>query len=71
MATQPARQEIDEPRRRLLGTSMRLGAVGLGIGAFGVAMVAPRVATSAPKEPAPSLGYHETEHILDYYRTAA
>ena len=63
--------EINESRRRMLGTSLQLGAVGIGLGALGVAVVDPQIAAKAPDKSAPSLGYRETEHILSYYRTAA
>lgn len=63
-------QKINESRRRLLGGALAAGAVGVGVGALGMKF-APRSAKKGPAAaPRPSRGYHETEHIRDYYRTA-
>ena len=62
-------QNIDESRRRLLGGALALGAVGAGIGALGVNL-APRIARVRSQVEKPeSRGYHETDHIRQYYRT--
>jgi hypothetical protein len=57
-----------DPARRGFLKAAPLGA--LLVVAGGAAKAAPAVA-SVPSDPAEKRGYHETEHIRSYYRTAA
>lgn len=64
-------QNIDESRRRLLGGALTIGAVGASLGVLGVKL-APHIArVQSPAEKPESRGYRETDHIRQYYRTAA
>jgi hypothetical protein len=57
-----------DPVRRGFLKAAPLGALLAVAGS--AARAAPAVAP-APADPAPKRGYHETEHIRNYYRTAA
>ena len=67
----PAAGQPDPARRSLLKAAP-LGALAVAAVATGHASAAPAAAPAPAAEPAaqPS-GYHETEHIRRYYRTAA
>jgi hypothetical protein len=58
-----------DPTRRSLLKAAPLGALAVVAGHAGAAEVKP--AAAPPEEPAKPKGYHETEHIRQYYRTAA
>jgi hypothetical protein len=58
-----------DPARRSLLKAAPLGA--LAVVAAGAAAAEPAAPATAPEEPAKPKGYHETEHIRRYYRTAA
>jgi hypothetical protein len=58
-----------DPARRSLLKAAPLGA--LAVVAAGAAAAEPAAPAPAPEEPAKPKGYHETEHIRRYYRTAA
>jgi nitrous oxide reductase len=58
-----------DPARRSLLKAAPLGALAVVAGRAGAAEARP--AAAAPQEPARPKGYHETEHIRQYYRTAA
>ena len=64
--TKPA----DPGRRGFLRAAGGAGALGALAVAAGQATAAPAVAPEAAAEPAKAVGYHETEHIRQYYRTA-
>ena len=59
-----------DPARRSLLKAAPLGALAIAAAARARAPEAP-AATTAPAEPQTAQGYHETEHIRRYYRTAA
>lgn len=69
MPMKPEAQKVNESRRRLLGGALAAGAVGVGVGALGMKLAArtPRKEPAAKRQQ--SRGYHETEHIRDYYRS--
>jgi hypothetical protein len=58
-----------DPARRSLLKAAPLGALAVVAAARARAPEAP--APAAPAEGQKAQGYHETEHILRYYRTAA
>jgi hypothetical protein len=58
-----------DPARRGFLKAMPLGALVVAAGGIRAAEAAPAAAAAA--EPQASQGYHETEHIRTYYRTAA
>jgi hypothetical protein len=58
-----------DPARRSLLKAAPLGA--LAVVAAGAAAAETAAPAPAPEEPAKPKGYHETEHIRRYYRTAA
>lgn len=63
--TKPA--PVDTGRRRLMaGAVGASAAAGLGLATFS-GQAAPDVAEKAPTKP---VGYHETDHIRRYYRSA-
>lgn len=64
----PPAQDRPDPTRRSLLKAAPLGALAVVAGKADAAIPAP-VAAPAPV-PQPK-GYHETEHIRTYYRTAA
>lgn len=57
-----------DPARRSLLKAAPLGALAVVAGQSAAAEPAP---AAAPEQPAKPRGYHETEHIRRYYRTAA
>lgn len=57
-----------DPLRRSFLKALPLGALAVASG--GVQAAEAPVAAAAPAQAAPR-GYHETEHIRNYYRTAA
>ena len=59
-----------DPTRRSLLKAAPLGALAVAAAAHARAPEAPPQPT-APAEPQEAKGYHETEHIRRYYRTAA
>jgi nitrous oxide reductase len=59
-----------DPARRSLLKAAPLGALAVVAARAGAAEATPAPA-AAPAEPAQPKGYHETEHIRRYYRTAA
>ncbi|MFK3737021.1 formate dehydrogenase [Massilia sp. TN1-12] len=64
----PPAQDRPDPTRRSLLKAAPLGALAVVAGKADAAAPAP----VALPEPAPEpKGYHETEHIRTYYRTAA
>ena len=58
-----------DPTRRSLLKAAPLGALAVAAAARARAPEAPP--QPAPEEPQQAKGYHETEHIRRYYRTAA
>lgn len=60
--------QAPDPARRSLLKAAPLGALAVVAGQAGAAEAAP---APAPAQPAKPRGYHETEHIRRYYRTAA
>lgn len=58
-----------DPARRSLLRAVPLGALAVAAAARARAPAAP--AAAPPAEPQKAQGYHETEHIRRYYRTAA
>jgi hypothetical protein len=63
--------DIPDPARRSLLKAAPLGAIAVAAAVTGAkAQAAPAPAPLAEPE-APAKGYHETEHIRRYYRTAA
>jgi hypothetical protein len=67
----PARKPagVPDPARRSLLKAAPLGALAVAAAASAKEAEAP-AAAPAP-DPAKPRGYHETEHIRNYYRTAA
>lgn len=62
--------QVNLGRRYFLGATRGLGALGAMVVLFGKGSAA-RAATPAAPHAAPSRGgYHETEHIRQYYRSA-
>ena len=59
-----------DPTRRSLLKAAPLGALAVAAAARARAPEAPPE-PAAPAEPQQAKGYHETEHIRRYYRTAA
>lgn len=59
-----------DPARRSLLKAAPLGLLTVAAAARARAPEAP-AAPAAPAEPRKAQGYHETEHIRRYYRTAA
>jgi hypothetical protein len=67
----PERQDRPDPARRNLLKAAPLGAIAVAAAVAGnKAEAAPAPAPQAEPEAKPK-GYHETEHIRRYYRTAA
>ncbi|HEV2609059.1 MAG TPA: formate dehydrogenase [Noviherbaspirillum sp.] len=64
------RSILDTKRRTLLAAAVCAPAVAVGALLSRQQPVAPQVSAAAESEP-PSTGYHETEHIRKYYRSAA
>ena len=62
-------QPLDLRRRGFLRAAGAAGALGALAAAAGQAAAAP-VAAPVAVEPAANVGYHETEHIRQYYRSA-
>jgi hypothetical protein len=58
-----------DPARRGFLKALPLGALVVAAGGVRTAGAAPAITAAA--EPQASQGYHETEHIRTYYRTAA
>ncbi|MDB5920122.1 MAG: formate dehydrogenase [Massilia sp.] len=63
-------QSVDPKRRGFLRAAGGAGALGALAAVAGQATAATPAAAPATAEPAASVGYHETEHIRQYYRTA-
>jgi hypothetical protein len=61
---------VDPMRRSFLRAAGGAGALGALATVAGEAPAAPVAAVAPAAEPAKQLGYHETEHIRQYYRTA-
>jgi nitrous oxide reductase len=59
------KQKVNEGRRQFL----RKSAIGTAVVAGGIPVVA--VSAEAPEEVAREEGYRLTEHISEYYKTAA
>ena len=66
----PEHQSVDPRRRGFLRAAGRAGALGALAAVAGQAPAAAAVAAPAALESAGGVGYHETEHIRQYYRTA-
>jgi hypothetical protein len=66
---QPGAPAQPDPHRRSFLKAMPVGAALVVVAGRAQAAEAP-AAAAAPAAPAAS-GYHETEHIRSYYRTAA
>jgi len=66
----PEYQPADPQRRGFLRAAGGAGALGALAAVAGQAPAAPAVAAPVAVEAAASVGYHETEHIRHYYRTA-
>ena len=64
-------QNVNESRRRLLAGALTVGAVGAGLGVLGVKLASRTARVQPPAGKPESRGYHETEHIRQYYRTTA
>ncbi|NIA55155.1 formate dehydrogenase [Massilia sp. TW-1] len=69
MRTTMDNEKQPDPARRSLLKAAPLGALAVVAAARARATEAP--APVAPAEPQNAQGYHETEHIRRYYRTAA
>lgn len=65
-----ADKSVDPKRRGFLRAAGGAGALGALAAVAGQATAAPAVAAPIAAEPAEQVGYHETEHIRQYYRTA-
>ena len=61
-------QYINESRRRILGGALGIGVVA-GLGGFATRKPAVVAIDGSPTK-AIKRGYHETEHIRRYYRSA-
>jgi hypothetical protein len=61
---------VDPKRRGFLRAAGGAGALGALAVVAGPAPAAPAAAVPAAAAPAGQAGYHETEHIRQYYRTA-
>jgi hypothetical protein len=61
---------VDPKRRGFLRAAGGAGALGALAVAAGQAPAQPVAVVPAPAEPAKAAGYHETEHIRQYYRSA-
>ncbi len=68
--TRPPAQDRPDPTRRSLLKAAPLGALAVVAGRADAAASAPASVTAPQPAPQPK-GYHETEHIRTYYRTAA
>lgn len=68
--SKPAQDQPDPARRSLLKAAP-LGALAVAAAATGRAGAAEPVPAAPPEAEAQPKGYHETEHIRRYYRTAA
>lgn len=66
----PEHQSVDPRRRGFLRAAGGAGALGALAAVAGQAPAAAAVAAPAALESAGGVGYHETEHIRQYYRTA-
>ncbi|MFL6674366.1 MAG: formate dehydrogenase [Massilia sp.] len=64
----PSSEASPDPARRNFLKAAPLGALAVVAGRAGAAEAAP---VAAPAPAAGPRGYHETEHIRTYYRTAA
>jgi hypothetical protein len=64
------KEKQPDPTRRSLLKAAPLGLVAVAAAARARAPE-PRAPVAAEPDPQPSRGYHETEHIRRYYRTAA
>lgn len=62
---------IKTSRRGFVSGVLGLGAAGAGVAMFGGSGT-PRAASEAtPRDTAHAVGYHETDHIRSYYRSAS
>ncbi len=61
---------INPTRRSFLRAAGGAGALGALAAVAAETAAAPEVAAPAAAAPAEPSGYHETEHIRQYYRTA-
>lgn len=61
---------VDKKRRGFLRAAGGAGALGALAVVASDAPAAPEPAAAPAADPAKSVGYHETEHIRQYYRTA-
>jgi hypothetical protein len=62
--------DLPDPARRSLLKAAPLGAIAVAAAAAGARDAEAAVPAPAPEAEKPR-GYHETEHIRNYYRTAA
>lgn len=66
-----SKPQVSQSRRMFLKDAGRAGAIGIGaaaaVGAPGVAIAE----TTAAEDQKPAEGYRLTQHILDYYKSAA
>ena len=63
-------KSVDPKRRGFLRAAAGAGALGALAAVAGQAPAATPVAAPPAAGPAANVGYHETEHIRQYYRTA-
>jgi hypothetical protein len=63
-------QSVDPKRRGFLRAAGGAGALGALAAVAGQAPATAAVAAPVAAEPVADVGYHETEHIRQYYRTA-
>jgi hypothetical protein len=61
---------VDRARRGFLRAAGGAGALGALAAAGQAPAAAPAVVPEPAADPAKPAGYHETEHIRQYYRTA-